>query len=104
MFCPGIHFQRDFCVQAATIISKVKHTLGVRGLQPSDLPTLGSIARGLLPHDLDELLENDDDVDDVADIIGDYENELSSSLVSSLTTGGILVLINLGQYLPSFTV
>lgn len=69
-------------LQAATLVEKVKKSLGGRSLRPSDVTRLGTLSRGLLPRDLDDMVDRPDDVDDLADVLGDHEDELSSGIVS----------------------
>ncbi|KAK7502483.1 hypothetical protein BaRGS_00006436 [Batillaria attramentaria] len=70
--------------QAASLMSKVKQSLGTRSLRPADLPGLGNLARGLLPRDIDDMIDRDEDVDDVADILGDRVDDLLSSQVDKI--------------------
>ncbi|XP_025103196.1 uncharacterized protein LOC112569580 isoform X2 [Pomacea canaliculata] len=70
--------------QAATLVEKVKKSLGGRSLRPSDVTRLGTLSRGLLPRDLDDMVDRPDDVDDLADVLGDHEDELSSGIVDNI--------------------
>ena len=62
-------------------MSKVKQTLRGQTLRPADIPNLGTLARGLLPRDLDDMVDRPDDIDDLADVLGDHQDELSSAMV-----------------------
>ena len=67
--------------QASVIIKKVKKALGAGGFQPANVPELGKLARGLLLTDLAQMMNTDDDVDDLADILSDHLEDLSSAQV-----------------------
>ncbi|XP_076449177.1 LOW QUALITY PROTEIN: uncharacterized protein LOC143285663 [Babylonia areolata] len=71
--------------QASSMVHKVMQSLKGRSLRPADIPRLGTLARGLLPSDLDDIVENRlDDVDDLADVLGDKEDDLSSAQVDKM--------------------
>ena len=63
------------------IVAKVKKTRTGQSLRPADIPNLGTLVRGLLPGDLDDMVDRPDDIDDLADVLGDHEDDLSSALV-----------------------
>ena len=69
-------------LQAAVLADKYKRWKGAARLRTSDLSQLGHVTRGLLPSDLDHMMDSLDDVLDLAEEVKETQGHLTSGQVS----------------------
>ncbi|KAH9508460.1 hypothetical protein Btru_055274 [Bulinus truncatus] len=70
--------------QAAVLAHKYLHRQGANRLRPADVGSLGQLALGLHPDDLDDMMKTTEDVLDLADELKDMEDELTSGQIDEL--------------------
>ena len=78
------HYDLDLLPQSAHLAHLYKLANGAGRLRTSDLNAMGHVATGLLPSDLDDMLQDQDDVFDLAEELKDIQDDLTSGQVDRL--------------------